>query len=220
MPSRQVAILEAAARLIARRGVRGLRMEELAAEAGVSGGLLYYHFTDRATLLRRTLEFINERAGAYTEARIPAGTSARLRLEHKLLLEVQDDGVVIENSAAWGELRASALFEPELRETLRRSTAEWNEEVAVLIDAIREEEGLAGDGSSRGGSSADGSSADGSTADAAARLTALVEGLSQRWLSESLDLSAAQRLLREAIVMELAQLGVSSAAAASARRPS
>lgn len=192
MPSRQVVILEAAARLIARRGVRGLRMEELAAEAGVSGGLLYYHFTDRATLLRRTLEFINERAGAYTEERIPAGTSSRSRLEHKLLLEVQDDAVVIENSAAWGELRASALFEPELRDTLRRSTAEWNGEVAELIDAVCEEEGLAGDGSS---------------ADAAARLTGLVEGLSQRWLSQSIEVSDAQRLLREAIVLELAQLG-------------
>jgi AcrR family transcriptional regulator len=188
MPSRQVAILEAAARLIARRGVRGLRMEELAGEAGVSGGLLYYHFTDRATLLRRTLEFINERAGAYTEDRIPDGASSRLRLEYKLLLEVQDEAMVIENSAAWGELRASALFEPELRDPLRDSTAEWNLEVAELIDAIRDEEGLGGGRPS---------------ADAAARLTALVEGLSQRWLSDSIDVAEAQRLLRESIALEL-----------------
>src|SRR5579875_704939 len=202
MPSRQVAILEAAARLIARRGVRGLRMEELAAEAGVSAGLLYYHFTDRATLLQRTLEFISERAGAYTECRIPDGSSSRSRLEHKLLLEVQDDAVVIENSAAWGELRASALFEPELREILRHSTTEWNDEVAELIDAIREEEGLA---------------AVGGSADAAARLTALVEGLSQRWLSQSIDVADAQRLLHAAIVLEL---GSGATAADGMPRPS
>jgi AcrR family transcriptional regulator len=205
MPSRQVAILEAAARLIARRGVRGLRMEELAAEAGVSGGLLYYHFTDRATLLRRTLEFINARAGAYTEERIPGGASSRSRLEHKLLFEMQDDAVVVENSAAWGELRASALFEPELRETLRRSTAEWNEEVAELIDSIRQEEGLPGGGSS---------------GDAAVRLTALVEGLSQRWLSHSIDVAQAQRLLREAIVLELSQLGAGQTVTGSSPRRS
>ncbi len=205
MPSRQVAILEAAARLIARRGVRGLRMEELAAEAGVSGGLLYYHFTDRATLLRRTLEFINERAGAYTEEHIPDGASSRSRLEHKLLLEVQDAPVVMENSAAWGELRASALFEPELRETLQRSTEEWNEEVAELIDAIRDAQGL---------------SPDPSSADSAVRLTALVEGLSQRWLSDSIDIAQAQRLLREAVALELSQLGVGpTAAGSSPRRP-
>jgi AcrR family transcriptional regulator len=188
MPSRQVAILEAAARLIALRGVRGLRMEELAAEAGVSGGLLYYHFTDRATLLRRTLEFINERARAYTEDRIPDGTSSRVRLEQTLLLEVQDDAAVIENSAAWGELRASALFEPELRDPLRESTAEWNAGVAELIDAIREEESLPSGQSS---------------ADTAARLTALVEGLSQRWLSQSIDVAEAQRLLRASLDVEL-----------------
>lgn len=191
MRSRQSAILEAAARLIARRGVRGLRMEELAAEAGVSGGLLYYHFTDRATLLRRTLEFINERAGAYTEERTPSGTSSRSRLEHKLLLEVQDDPAVRENSAAWGELRASALFEPELRETLRRSTEAWNDEIAGLIDAAYEDEGVAPTERAP---------------EAAARLTALVEGLSQRWLSGSIELSDAQRLLRGGIELELGHL--------------
>jgi AcrR family transcriptional regulator len=197
MGSRQATILEAAARLIARRGVRGLRMEELAAEAGVSGGLLYYHFTDRATLLRRTLEFINERARAYTQGRIPDGAPPRTHLEQMLLLEVQDDPMVRENSAAWGELRASALFEPELRDTLRASTAEWNDKVATLIDAIREEQGLAGGGSA---------------IEAAERLTALVEGLSQRWLSDSIDVAQAQRLLGASIALEL---GNGQAAAAS-----
>jgi AcrR family transcriptional regulator len=185
---RRVVILEAAARLIARRGVRGLRMEELAAEAGVSTGLLYYHFTDRSTLLRRTLEFINERAGAYTEDRIPEAAPPRERLQRKLMLELQDDPVVVENSAAWGELRASALFEPELRETLRRSTAEWNAEIAALID-------LAGDGKR--------SPASHDPLASAARLTALVEGLSQRWLSRSIELGEAQDLLRDAIAVEL-----------------
>jgi len=188
VPSRRVVILEAAARLIARRGVRGLRMEELAAEAGVSSGLLYYHFTDRSTLLRRTLEFINERAGAYTDDRTPTEAPPRERLERKLMLELQDDPVVVENSAAWGELRASALFEPELRETLRRSTAEWNAEIAALID-------LAGAGK--------GSPAGRDSLASAARLTALVEGLSQRWLSRSIELGEAQNLLRDAIAVEL-----------------
>jgi AcrR family transcriptional regulator len=198
MPSRQVAILEAAARLIARRGVRGLRMEELATEAGVSGGLVYYHFTDRATLLRRTLEFINERAGAYTEDRIPAGSSPRATLEHRLLLELQDEPMVVENSAAWGELRASALFEPELREPLRQSTADWNAEVAELIEAIGEAEGW--------------SDPDDALA-TASRLTALVEGLSQRWLSCSIEVTEARRLLSDGITLELGRLGTSPAAA-------
>lgn len=66
MSDRRTAILEAAATVIARRGVRGLRVEELAVEAGVSKALIYYHFEDRTGLLRRTLAFVNNRAERYT----------------------------------------------------------------------------------------------------------------------------------------------------------
>ena len=191
MPDRQLVILEAAARLVARRGVRGLRMDELAAEAGVSTGLLYYHFTDRSTLLRRTLEFVNDRAGAYTDEPKPAGASARERLELKLLLELQDRPKVVENSKAWGELRASALFERGLQDVLLVSTQGWNDEIAELIREAQ-------DGS--GEIDPDASAA------AAERLTTLVEGLSQRWLSGSMSLADAQDLLRGAITLELAAL--------------
>jgi BetI-type transcriptional repressor, C-terminal len=103
-------------------------------------------------------------------------------------VSVEDDQVVVENSAAWGELRASALFEPELRETLRRSTAEWDAEIAAVID-------LAG--------AAERSPAGRDSLASAARLTALVEGLSQRWLSGSIELGEAQNLLHDAIAVEL-----------------
>ena len=188
MPSRRVVILEAAARLIARRGVRGLRMEELAAEAGVSAGCS----TTTSPTGRRCC---GARSSSSTSApaRTPRIGSRKRHLlasgyERKLMLELQDDPVVVENSAAWGELRASALFEPELRETLRRSTAEWNAEIAALID-------LAGDGKR--------SPASHDPLASAARLTALVEGLSQRWLSRSIELGEAQDLLRDAIAVEL-----------------
>jgi AcrR family transcriptional regulator len=188
VPSRRVVILEAAARQIAHHGVRGLRMEDLAMEAGVSTGLLYYHFTDRATLLRRTLEFINERAGAYTDDHTPSDAPASERLEQKLMLEFQDDPVVIENSTAWGELRATAMFEPGLHEPLKRSTAEWNAEVAELIERAGDEPRV---------------NVVSDAATAAARLTALVEGLSQRWLSGSIELADARALLRDTIAAEL-----------------
>ncbi len=191
MPDRQLVILEAAARLVARRGVRGLRMEELAAEAGVSTGLLYYHFKDRSTLLRRTLEFVNERAGAYTDEPTPAGAPPRERLERKLLLELQDRPKVVENSKAWGELRASALFEQELQDVLLVSTQGWNDEIAELIAQVQD---------------AGGEVDQEMCAAAAARLTTMVEGLSQRWLSGSMSLSDAQDLLRGGIELELAGL--------------
>jgi len=187
---RRTTILEAATRVIARRGVRGLRVEELAAEAGVSTSLIYYHFTDRAGILRRTLEFIGERAERYTTER-EAGApplAPRDELMQTLLLELQDTPAVRENSTAWGELRASAVFDPDLREDLAKATLEWVQEIAELLGRARPT-GTAP-----------------AYAAAAERLTALLEGLSVRWLSGSVPLAHARELLVAAIDIELDSL--------------
>ncbi|WP_126639861.1 TetR/AcrR family transcriptional regulator [Embleya hyalina] len=182
--------MEAAARLIARRGVRGLRIEELAAEAGVSNGLIYYHFKDRAGVLRATLEFINDRAERYTADRVAAEhrTDPRSVLEQTLLLEFQDTAEVRENSTAWGELRASAMFDALLRTELAEATHVWDGEVADLITAV-----LPAAPAWR-------------ALEAAQRLTALLEGLSGRWLSEGLTLDHARTLILAAIEAELSHL--------------
>ncbi|MGV9318121.1 TetR/AcrR family transcriptional regulator [Streptomyces sp. NPDC003660] len=188
MASRATQILEAAVRVIARQGVRGLRVEELAAEAGVSTGLIYYHFKDRAGVLSRTLEFISDRAAHYTAVGDPgaAPLGPREELEQILLLELQDTDEVRENSSAWGELRASAVFDPLLRADLAEATSVWVREVAALL--ARVDPTLPASASEA----------------AAERLTALVEGLSMRWLSGGIGVERARTLMREAVEAELA----------------
>ncbi|MGW2250643.1 TetR/AcrR family transcriptional regulator [Kitasatospora sp. NPDC001660] len=183
--------MEAAARVIARRGVRGLRVEELAAEAGVSTALIYYHFKDRTGILRQTLEFINDRAGRYTTERAADAPplTPREELEQTLLLELRDTAEVRENSTAWGELRASAVFDETLREDLARATRIWVQEIAELLGGVQP------------------ISAAVALAGAAERLTALLEGLSVRWLSGSLPLAHARTLMVDAIDAEVARLG-------------
>ncbi|MFE6051451.1 TetR/AcrR family transcriptional regulator [Kitasatospora sp. NPDC056446] len=191
MASRKTSILEASARVIARRGVRGLRVEELAAEAGVSTALIYYHFKDRTGILRQTLEFINDRAERYTTDRAADAPplTAHEELEQTLLLELQDTAEVRENSTAWGELRASAVFDETLREDLARATRIWVQEIAELLGVIRPMSSAV------------------ALAGAAERLTALLEGLSTRWLSGSLPLAHARTLMVDAIGAEVDRLG-------------
>src|SRR3954451_21926646 len=55
-------ILDATARAIADRGVRGLRIEDVASEAGVSAALLYYHFKSRSGLVKAALEHASDHA--------------------------------------------------------------------------------------------------------------------------------------------------------------
>ncbi|WP_329388563.1 TetR/AcrR family transcriptional regulator [Streptomyces sp. NBC_01351] len=188
--ARRKSILEAAARVIARSGVRGLRVEEVAAEAGVSTSLLYYHFKDRTGLLRATLEFINDRAERYTTTRDEDAEplSPREELAETLLLELQDTAEVRENSSAWGELRASAVFDEVLREDLARATLVWVQEVAALLGQVEPTAPAA------------------ALAAAGERLTALLEGLSMRWLSGGLRMTHARALMEGAIDAELARL--------------
>ncbi|MFE1902329.1 TetR/AcrR family transcriptional regulator [Streptomyces gardneri] len=190
MASRSTQILEAAARVIARRGVRGLRVEELAEEAGVSTGLIYYHFKDRTGILRHTLEFINSRAERYTAAQDEAAEplTPREELDQVLILELQDTPEVRENSTAWGELRASAVFDPVLREDLARATLTWVQEVAGLLGEVEPLAPAVG------------------LAASAERLTALLEGLSMRWLSGGLTIDHARTLMADAVEVELARL--------------
>ncbi|MEU3915327.1 TetR/AcrR family transcriptional regulator [Streptomyces sp. NPDC029721] len=189
MTDRRRTILEGAARVIARRGVRGLRVADLAEEAGVSTALVYYHFKDRPGILRQALAFIGDRADRYTE---PSDAGAGQRpadprelLERTLLREFQDLPEVRENSTAWGELRAHTVFDPELREELAAAGAAWVAEVAELVAAVRP--------------GADPAEVTG----AAERLTALLEGLSVRRLSGLLPLEHARRLMREAVRVEV-----------------
>ncbi|MET8684555.1 TetR/AcrR family transcriptional regulator [Streptomyces sp. NPDC004732] len=200
---RRTDILRAAARVIARRGVRGLRVAEVAAEAGISTALVYYHFKDRAGILHRTLEFISDRAERYTVGRPPGerhadGLDPRRALERSLLLEFQDRPEVRENSTAWGELQATAVFDPELREALAGARLIWIDELTDALGRIHPTVPAP------------------ARTVAAERLTATLEGLSTRWLSELLPLGHARDLMRESIAVELSHLARHAAATVTA----
>lgn len=187
MSDRPTLILEAAIRVIAQSGVRGLRVEKLAAEAGISTALIYYHFGSRAGLIRSALDYINDRAAHYTEQAVMS-SNPRVQVEQKLLLEIQGTPSVRENSIAWGELRASAVFNDDLRQALHDATESWSRDIAGVIKSAQDA-GMANPAVD--------------PTEAAERLTALVEGLSERWLSASITLERAQHLLAGAITAEL-----------------
>jgi AcrR family transcriptional regulator len=177
----RTAILEAAARTIATHGVRGLRVEEVAAEAGVSAPLLYYHFHSRSGLVKAALEAASEQAPstALRGGEVPAGVSGYEALEAALLGELGDDAHVRHNAVVWGEVSASAVFDPDLRDDVARVTRTWRDEVAEGIRA-----GIA-----------DGSINDLDAADTAEMLITLVDGLCARWLAGTIERDRARELL-------------------------
>ena len=183
-------ILDATAHAIAARGVRGLRIEDVASEAGVSAALLYYHFKSRSGLVKAALEHAADHAPSASITRnrngngnAPARTG-REAVRSALLAEFGEEQDVRDNAVVWGEVSMSAVFEPELRDDVRRVTELWRDSVAAGI-----REGIA-----------DGSIRDDLDAELSAEiLISLVDGLCNRWLAGAIDRSKARELLDEAL---------------------
>jgi AcrR family transcriptional regulator len=177
---RRAALLDAAVEQIAKRGTRGMRVEQVAKAAGVSPALIYHHFGDRTTLLIRALEHVGALADAYTTP--PTGT-ARSRLLSVLVDEIQDAPRVRTNSTAWGELRDTAIFDSALRPTIAKLTQDWADDIAELVRAGQQ----------------DGTIAAAAEPEALGiQLSALVEGLSGRWLTGQLSTEAARQHVMDA----------------------
>jgi AcrR family transcriptional regulator len=169
--------------MIARHGIHGLRVDEVAEEAGVATSLLYYYFKDRSGLVQEAFEYASERAPS-TALRVASDTRTGYEaLESALLAELDDD--TRDYAVVWGDACAAAVFDPELRAHAQKITRAWRNTVAAAIAR-----GLS-DGSIRQEIEPE------PTAD---HLITLIEGFSVRWLAGTMELVSAREMLSEKLL--------------------
>jgi AcrR family transcriptional regulator len=65
----RTALVAAARKLFAERGYAETGTEDLVAEAGITRGALYYHFSDKQDIFRATLEDVSQEIDAYIKTR-------------------------------------------------------------------------------------------------------------------------------------------------------
>jgi AcrR family transcriptional regulator len=178
-------ILDAASKEIVRVGMNRLRVQDVAAAAGVSTALVHYYFKTRDALLVAAFKYADAVSAAYGSKRGTTGLeSTTLALQHELL----DHPTVRASGVIWSEAAANAVFHEELNAVVKQWTTNWIRDIAKLID-----EGI-GDGSVL---------AEADSRVSAQRLTALVESLSVRCLLDITPRSEAIALLTSAIDAEL-----------------
>ncbi|MBC9926067.1 MULTISPECIES: TetR/AcrR family transcriptional regulator [unclassified Leucobacter] len=175
-------ILAACERVIARGGLARFRMQDVAREAGVSIGLLSYHFGDRAGLLQAALDHVAANGENHTAG--PEELTPLARLRASLRADFGNEPGVREGSITWNEVRANAVFDTANAAALTRSTANWQDAMAALI--------------------AEANPADSRPGHTALLLTSLVEGLSGRWLTGQIDAEAARAAIDAAIDVTVA----------------
>ncbi|GLY63901.1 TetR/AcrR family transcriptional regulator [Amycolatopsis taiwanensis] len=109
------ALLEAAIRVVAREGLRGLTYRAVAAEAGVTHGSVRYHFGDWNTLVEEALVFCAERSVKGAEL-----TSDQPGFEEFASGLVSLVAAAPEAQAFQYELTLEARRRPELRSAMER----------------------------------------------------------------------------------------------------
>lgn len=179
-------ILGATVEAIGREGVAGVRIDAIAAAAGVSPGLIYYHFANRQALVRAGLVEALDRYEA--GARPPGGQDPVADLVDALQrhLSLPEEGGEERARVRTAALEA-AVFDAELLPALRRSTGRWEASVVDLVDRVR---GGGSDPADR--------------ARVAQVLTAIADGVRQRVLSGTVTPAEAQRLVAMMVPVVLA----------------
>jgi AcrR family transcriptional regulator len=121
---RRPQILDAAARVISRRGVTGLRLVDVAEEAGLSVGSIQHYFGTRDRLLVQTFSYETDRAFERWVESADGGSDAWGRLV-ALVDIVLDPSTFRERWTRWLQFWAVYARDPKLRRSMGQAYEMW-----------------------------------------------------------------------------------------------
>jgi TetR/AcrR family transcriptional repressor of bet genes len=147
--ARRQQLIAATMRVLARKGFAQTTLSDVAAEAGVSHGLVNFHFESKEKLLTATLLFMaDEYRGNWTSALNGAGPRHADKLAAMLAADFNPDICTPERLACWcsywGEVQSRPLYQQEYSandtayiEMLEGLSAENIAEGGYGLDAVR-----------------------------------------------------------------------------------
>jgi AcrR family transcriptional regulator len=134
---RRATILDAAARVIADRGVQGFRLQDVADAAGVSQPLVSSHVSSRDELVAEAFVRTDERGllDVEREARTgaPGRAAVELFLRRATIPELAYEGS--DGRELWSQVTSRSRFSPVVREAVVARQAAW---VAALSGLLRD----------------------------------------------------------------------------------
>lgn len=125
------ALLSTACEVIARRGLANTRTADVAAAAGVSQALVFYHFETKDNLLARAFEYAAEQELSRVETVVRSSAPPLEKVRRILRLYGPNASKMW---AMWIDGWAESMRVPELERVTRRLDLRWRE---ALSEAIR-----------------------------------------------------------------------------------
>ena len=132
---RRAQIADAAARVMAERGVHAFRLRDVAGAAGVSQPLVSAHFADREELILAAFETSDERAYDLIVRYARSARDGRERLVACVLGCLRLDPEIVEAWDLWHQLWTLGRYSPEIFEHVRARQQRW---VDLAARTVRE----------------------------------------------------------------------------------
>ncbi|NWF27323.1 TetR family transcriptional regulator C-terminal domain-containing protein [Streptomyces sp. PKU-EA00015] len=136
---RRAQILEATARLIARRGFHRVRVADIARACGTSTGTVHYHFPTKGDALRAALLHCAERLHRRLEAEFRDADSATEKLRRLIEVQLITGDEDRDEWSVWVQSWNEAIVDPALRRGQRDIYARWQQTVLDLVIACQDE---------------------------------------------------------------------------------
>jgi AcrR family transcriptional regulator len=171
---RRAQILEATARLIARRGFHKVRVADIARACGTSTGTVHYHFPTKDHALRAALVFYADRFHARLEEEFRTADTTVEKLRRLIEVQLTTTEEDADEWSVWVQSWNEAILDPTLREGQKGVHVRWRE---IVLDLLRtcQREGMA----------------QGAEAEAmASRFTSMVDGMAIQVLAGTGDMDA------------------------------
>jgi AcrR family transcriptional regulator len=166
--SRRQQLIEATARCLARDGLAGTSVRHVAAEAGVSPGLVRHHFDGMQDLIAETYRATGKQIAAILDAALAAaGPSAEARLHAFVETSFKPPLLDADLLAVWLAFWSLTRTDPQIHAIHAKVYAGYRRQLEAMIADLVREQGLALE-----------------ARQAALALTALLDGL---WLEHCLD---------------------------------
>lgn len=133
-------ILNAALTMIARHKFSGVRMRQIAEQAGISQGTLHYYFPTKADLLLALLDKMQQ---TFDEDRLTLFARGQLSAADKLGVFPTNQFRVLTDQANleevfldfWGQ----GIIDPDIRQRIQQMYADWRQDIRQVIDEGVEE---------------------------------------------------------------------------------
>ena len=126
-------IVHAAYRLIAERGLEGLRFADIARAAGINNGTLLYYFSGKNALIEAVGKFLVEQ---YSDSGAPRSAARALNALDELRWEFTDAARRLNDDAGvvYTELLARAQRDPAVAELLLDIDASWRAWLVSILE--------------------------------------------------------------------------------------